>query len=146
VKFVERLATDPNFSLPYHRAEKKIPCIDPQTGAAINPTGNNGVKLERFVFDALPMCQKSIVYETDRIEEFAPIKNATGVDSVESSKEIQTQRAARWLEKAGVKVTRTSDGKPDCVIELSPRTAMCAEDLKGRDLPHVVKSGERISL
>jgi len=32
------------------------------------------------------------------------------------------------------------------VIELSPRTARCAEDLMGRDLPHVVKSGERISL
>jgi UDP-N-acetylglucosamine/UDP-N-acetylgalactosamine diphosphorylase len=146
VRFVERLATDPNFSLPYHRAEKKIPCIDPETGAAINPTGNNGVKLERFVFDALPMCQKSIVFETDRVEEFAPIKNATGVDSVESSREIQTQRAARWLEKVGVKVARAADGRPDCVIELSPRTAMCAEDLNGRDLPRVVKSGERISL
>lgn len=146
VKFVERLATDPSFSLPYHRAEKKIPCIDPQTGAAITPTGNNGVKLERFVFDALPMCKKSIVFETDRVEEFAPIKNATGVDSVESSKEIQTQRAAKWLEAAGVKVARTAEGKPDCVIELSPRTAMCAEDLKGRDLPLGIKRGERISL
>jgi UDP-N-acetylglucosamine/UDP-N-acetylgalactosamine diphosphorylase len=64
------------------------------------------VKLERFVFDALPLCRSSIVYETDRVEEFAPIKNATGVDSVESSKALQTARAARWLEAAGVKVPR----------------------------------------
>jgi UDP-N-acetylglucosamine/UDP-N-acetylgalactosamine diphosphorylase len=46
--------------------------VDPATGARVEPTVANGVKLERFVFDALPMCRASIVYETDRVEEFAP--------------------------------------------------------------------------
>lgn len=129
VAFVERVNTDASLDLPYHRAEKKIPCIDLATGAAMTPTKNNGVKLERFVFDALAMCRKSAVLETDRVEEFAPIKNASGVDSPESSRQIQTERAARWLEKAGVNVPRKSDGTPDCVLEIDPRRFLEARDV-----------------
>ena len=113
IDFIDRLANDPSFALPYHRAEKKIPCVDPTTGAAITPTSNNGVKLEQFVFDAISTCKSSIVYETDRAEEFGPIKNATGVDSVESSKALQTARAASWLEACGVSVPRKPDGSPE---------------------------------
>jgi len=141
VEFVQRLATDAQFALPYHRAEKKIPHVS-EKGEAINPTSNNGVKLERFVFDALPLCRSSIVYETDRVEEFAPIKNATGVDSVESSREIQTKRAARWLTAAGVKVPS------DAVLEISARTATSAEELAAQraKLPRVVEPGARLAL
>ncbi len=146
VAFVERLVNDPKFQLPYHRAEKKIPCVDPATGAAVTPTANNGVKLERFVFDALAMARGSIVYETDRVEEFAPIKNATGADSVESSRELQTLRAARWLERAGVAIPKRADGTPDCVIELSPRTATCFEHLAGAKLPRAIERGARSAL
>lgn len=147
VKFVERLCTDASFALPYHRAEKKIPCVDPATGAALNPTTNNGVKLERFVFDALPMCEKSVVLETDRVEEFAPIKNASGADSPESCSAIQTIRAARWLEAAGVKVPRRPDGTPDCVLEVSPRTASTAEELAAsKHLPRSIERGQKLAL
>lgn len=132
VEFVSRLNTDSAFELPYHRAEKKIPHIDITTGKLTHPDKNNGVKLERFVFDALPLCKRSIVYETSRAEEFAPIKNATGVDSVISSQQIQTERAAKWLEAAGVKVPRKPSGEADCVIELSPLTE--AAGLGGRKL------------
>jgi UDP-N-acetylglucosamine/UDP-N-acetylgalactosamine diphosphorylase len=147
VEFVGRLATDPEFALPYHRAEKKIPHVDLKTGEVIAPQGVNGVKLERFVFDALPLCRESIVYERDRIEEFAPIKNATGADSVESSREIQTLRAARWLEAAGVKVPR-KDTTPDCVLEISARTAMSVEELVGakEKLPRGIEAGARVAL
>ncbi len=146
VAFVERLVSDPKFQLPYHRAEKKIPCVDPATGATVTPTANNGVKLERFVFDALAMARGSIVYETDRVEEFAPIKNAAGADSVESSRALQTLRAARWLERAGVAIPRRADGSPDCVIELSPRTATCSEHLAGAKLPKAIERGARVAL
>lgn len=152
VNFVERVNTNKSFDLPYHRAEKKIPCINVATGEPIEPSQNNGVKLERFVFDALPMCDwrasmiwgvpSSLVMQADRIEEFAPIKNATGIDSVESSREIQTERAARWLEAAGVKIPRKPDGKPDCVLEIDPRTTFEAADLKGRELPEEIRAGE----
>ncbi len=130
VEFLERLATNPAFALPFHRAEKKVPHIDMATGAIINPASTNGVKLERFIFDALPLCKSSLVYETQRIEEFAPIKNATGVDSAESSKQLQSHKAANWLESAGLRVPRKPDGTPDCIIELSPLTALHPEDLK----------------
>jgi UDP-N-acetylglucosamine/UDP-N-acetylgalactosamine diphosphorylase len=150
VAFIERLNTDAAFALPYHRAEKKVGCIDMATGAPVEPKSNNAVKLERFVFDALALCRPvggepgSIVYETDRIEEFAPIKNATGIDSAESCAEIQTERAARWLAAAGVKVARRADGKPDCVLELNPRTALESEDLKKAGaVPREIASGER---
>jgi UDP-N-acetylglucosamine/UDP-N-acetylgalactosamine diphosphorylase len=155
VPFVERLNTDASFALPYHRAEKKIPCVDVATGETIAPTANNGVKLERFVFDALPMCEKSIVYETDRIDEFAPIKNADEAkapvekpapDSPADSRRIQTLRAARWLEEVGVAVPRDASGAPECVLEISPRTATCPQELKLAKLPRAIERGQRLAI
>ena len=147
VAFIDKVASDPAFSLPYHRAVKKIPHIDLETGEAVSPSEPNGVKLERFVFDAIPLAQRSIILETDRVEEFAPVKNKDGVDSIVTSKQLQTERAARWLEAAGVTVPRKADGSCDCVIEISPLTATCAGDLIGMDgLPGVIKAGETIVL
>jgi UDP-N-acetylglucosamine/UDP-N-acetylgalactosamine diphosphorylase len=144
--FVQRLATDSSFALPWHRAEKKIPCIDPRTGEPISPSTNNGVKLEKFIFDALALCDKSLVLETDRIEEFAPIKNASGSDSPESCKQLQTQRAARWLAAQGVHVPTKPDGSPDCIIEVSPRTATSADELRAASVPRTIERGARVSL
>jgi UDP-N-acetylglucosamine/UDP-N-acetylgalactosamine diphosphorylase len=138
VEFLSRLASDAAFSLPYHRAEKKVPHVDLRTGQAVNPEKPNGVKLERFVFDALAMCGRgarkggSILLETDRVEEFAPIKNATGVDSPETCRQIQTQRAARWLEAAGIRAPRRADGAVDAVLEISPLSALEPADLAPR--------------
>lgn len=132
VEFVRRLneSDDDGFSLPFHRAEKKVPHIDIETGRMIDPESPNGVKLEMFVFDALPLCESSIVVETDRAEEFAPIKNAEGKDSPESSRALQIAKAARWLEAAGVRIPRTDEGEPDCALEISPLYAMRPADLK----------------
>ncbi|HED53272.1 MAG TPA: UDPGP type 1 family protein, partial [Phycisphaerales bacterium] len=116
VSFVRKVNTDPDFRLPFHRAVKKIRHIDLETGEAISPSEPNGVKLEQFVFDALPFARDSIILETSREEEFAPIKNAEGIDSAESSARLQSARAARWLEAAGVRVPRASDGRPDCTL------------------------------
>lgn len=153
VDFVERLNrskglsdSTPTLRLPYHRADKKVPHVDLTTGNRVDPTEPNAVKLEMFVFDALPLCQSSIILETDRVEEFAPIKNAAGVDSVESSRQLQTERAARWLEQAGVQVPRRPDGSVDAVIEISPLTAVEARDLQGAALPARIESGTRIAL
>ena len=142
VEFVSRLATDPAFSLPYHRADKKVPHVDLETGLGIDPDKPNAVKLERFVFDALPLCRSSIVLETDRVEEFAPIKNAEGVDSPESSARLQTRRAARWLVASGVDVPMRGEDEPDCTIELRPLTATEPDDLRGQRVPGI-EPGER---
>ena len=106
VPFVQRLTAE-RFGLPFHRAEKKVVCIDPRSGAAIEPKEPNAVKLEAFVFDALPLAESAIVLETLRVEEFAPIKNGTGVDSPATSHQLQSDRGGRWLAHHGVAVPTT---------------------------------------
>ncbi|MEM9413901.1 MAG: UTP--glucose-1-phosphate uridylyltransferase [Planctomycetota bacterium] len=159
VDFVEKLNTRPSesgiagasFALPWNRAEKKVAHIDLATGEPIQPTEPNAVKLETFVFDALPMSDVSIVYETDRIDEFAPIKNADAAegepenaDSPASSKRIQTERAARWLEKNRVRVPRKDDGVVDAVIELPQVTAIFPDDLEDEKLPGKIEPGSEV--
>ncbi|MFW5682194.1 MAG: UTP--glucose-1-phosphate uridylyltransferase [Phycisphaeraceae bacterium] len=146
VDFVESLNNQPGgFSLPWNRAEKKIAFISDE-GLPHQPTEPNAVKLETFVFDALPLCETSIVYETDRVEEFAPIKNADGPnceDCPSSSKRLQSERAARWLEQAGVEVPRTGQGEVDAVIEISPKRAIGPDDLEDVALPSAIERGDR---
>ncbi len=134
------------FALPFHRADKKVRHIDLDTGKLVEPHDANAVKLETFVFDALPLCQTSIVYETDRVEDFAPIKNATGVDSAASSKLLQTLRAGRWLEQAGVEIPFDREGHVDAVIELSHLTAVEPDDLREVDLPKRIERGGQMTL
>jgi UDP-N-acetylglucosamine/UDP-N-acetylgalactosamine diphosphorylase len=144
-RFVEELNTG-GFALPPHRAVKKVAHFDPATGETRQPAEPNAVKLEMFVFDALPLAQTSIVLETKREDEFGPIKNSEGVDSAESSKLFQTARAARWLEAAGVTIPRREDGTVDAVIEISPLTAIEPGDLKGLDLPTSIEAGSSVIL
>lgn len=125
--FVERLNRD-GFSLPWHRATKKVPCVN-DAGERIEPSEPNAVKLETFVFDALPLADKSATLEVVREDEFAPIKNATGSDSLVSSQHLQTERAARWMEKAGIEVPRKDDGTVDAMIEISPLFALNDHEL-----------------
>lgn len=146
VEFVARLNRSDDFGLPFHRAEKKVAYTDLEDGRRVEPLQPNAVKLEAFVFDALPLCRSSIVYETDRIDEFAPIKNAEGADSPRTCAEIQTERAARWLEKMGVGVPRDEAGRPRCMLEISPLTAMDPEDLKGVALPKQIAPGAELAL
>jgi len=128
--FVERLNAD-GFSLPVHRAVKKIPHID-TAGRPIEPAEPNGVKLETFIFDALPLASHSVILETIRSEEFAPTKNATGTDSIETTQRMMVERGAAWLESAGVAVPRRPDGSADCRIEIAPSFALYREDVEDR--------------
>lgn len=146
VEFLNRLAKDPRFALPWHRAEKKIPCVDLATGQLTSPQSNNGVKLEKFIFDALSLCKQSLVYETLREEEFAPIKNATGTDSVVTSKDLQSRRAAKWLAAAGISIPAKSDKSPDCTLEISPLTALDATHLNAVKLPKSIASGQTLAI
>ncbi|MCK4872106.1 MAG: UDPGP type 1 family protein [Phycisphaerales bacterium] len=150
VEFIRRLNTRQagpgGFSLPLHRADKKAPYIDLDTGKLVTPDEPNAVKLEAFVFDALPLCDKSIVYETDRTEEFAPIKNGSGVDSVQTAAQIQSNRNGAWLKACGVAIPHRDNGDVDAVIEISPLTALEASDLRNTQLPSKIKRGATIAL
>ena len=154
VDFVESLNTSADgFGLPYHRADKKVEHIDIETEKLVKPEANNAVKLETFVFDALPLTNRSIIYETDRTDEFAPIKNADAkpgeppaVDCPATSRRIQTERAARWLEGFGVTVPRDDDGAAQAVIEITHLTAIEPTDLKTIDLPDTIVAGTEVLL
>ncbi|MFA5251422.1 MAG: UDPGP type 1 family protein [Phycisphaerae bacterium] len=126
--FVEKLNAG-GFALPLHRAVKEIPHIDRQ-GNFVESDRPDGVKLESFVFDALPMASNSIILETLRSEEFAPVKNDVGVDSVESAREMIVARSAAWLESAGVAVPRKPNGSADCLVEIAPSFALEKDDVK----------------
>jgi UDP-N-acetylglucosamine/UDP-N-acetylgalactosamine diphosphorylase len=130
VKFVEKLCSG-ELALPFHKAVKKIPHID-ASGGRVEPQSPNGVKLEMFIFDALPLAKKAIVLETLRSEEFAPVKNATGVDSPDVTRRMMTDRAATWLEAVGMKVPRATDGSVSAVIEISPGFALEPSEIKAR--------------
>lgn len=130
--FVERLTADrATFALPWHLARKKVSYVN-QAGQRVEPAEPNAVKLEAFVFDALPMARNPVVLETSRAEEFSPVKNPAGVDSVETARRDMIRRAAAWLEAAGVKVPRSGDGEPACACEISPLFALDAAQLASR--------------
>lgn len=80
-------------SMPLHIVEKKIPYLDEQ-GNPVKPEEPNGYKFENLVLDMIHQLDSCLPFEVDREKEFAPIKNATGVDSVESARAL--------LEKNGV--------------------------------------------
>lgn len=145
VDFVEKLNAG-GFSLPLHRAVKKVPCLD-KNAEKFSPTEPNGVKLESFVFDALPLASKSIILETVRSEEFGPVKNASGVDSAETARTMMIERAAAWLESAGVKVPRKTDGSVDAVLEIAPAFAIERSEVteKISQIPQI-KPGDEIYL
>jgi len=145
--FLERLAGDAQ-GLPLHRALKKVQTIDRTTGAAVEASTPNAIKMEAFIFDAVPLATRSLVYETQRDEEFAPIKNAHGEDSPATSQLAQSQRAARWLAACGVEMPSSGHrGECDATIELSPLTALDPEDLaRCGKLPRSIAAGAKITL
>ena len=84
---VDKLEMILNNKFPIHVVEKKIPYMD-ENGKLIKPDKPNGHKFETLVLDMVHMQDSCLAYEVDRRKEFAPVKNATGVDSVESAREL----------------------------------------------------------
>ncbi|MBR5375784.1 MAG: UDPGP type 1 family protein [Lachnospiraceae bacterium] len=84
VKALRRIEND---RMPLHVVEKKIPHID-ENGDLISPEKPNGHKYEKLVLDMVEMMESGVPFEVVREREFAPIKNKTGKDSVESAREL----------------------------------------------------------
>jgi UDP-N-acetylglucosamine/UDP-N-acetylgalactosamine diphosphorylase len=145
VEFMQRL-TQGDFALPFHRAKKKVPYWCDTQRKTVEPAEPNAIKFEAFIFDALGLAKKSLVMETSRTEEFAPLKNATGEDSPAWSHQIQSNRNGDWLEKFGVKIPRKPNGDVDARIEIAAETALEADDLADISLPREIKSGEEVLL
>ena len=117
-EFVRRMARGAE-GLPFHRADKKIATVD-ASGDSVKPAKANGLKFELFVFDALPSAKNPVVVETNRADDFSPVKNAEGVDSPATCRADQLRQFARWLRAAGADVATDASGLPEFAIEVSP--------------------------
>ena len=123
VEFVRGVAAEADRWLPWHASAKKIPTVDAD-GAVVEPAEPNGVKLERFVFDALRAAKTSCIVEAAR-DEYAPVKNASGTDSPQSSRRALSAHYRRWIEDAGL---RAPD--PAQHIEIDEARIGGADDLR----------------
>ena len=84
ISAIERMGSNP---LPYHSAFKKATYIDKE-GNKIVPTSPNAYKFEAFLFDAFGEVDDMAILRVKREEEFAPVKNAEGVDSPETARKL----------------------------------------------------------
>lgn len=129
VAFVERM-TESGCSLPWHRSRKRVAFF--REGRVVKPAGENAVKFETFVFDALPFARRTMNLEVRREREFAPIKNASGVDSAESSRALLSSCFVDWLSVCGVEASGAV-GAP--VVEISPLYSLDAVELASKLRP-----------
>ncbi|MBN2475187.1 MAG: UDPGP type 1 family protein [Pirellulales bacterium] len=130
VSFLRRLAAG-GTTLPYHQALKNVPYLN-QQGRRVTPEEPNAVKCEMFVFDALPLARHALVVETDRREEFEPLKNAIGENSPETVRQAMSDLYAGWLDRAGVQVTRQRGGSVAFPLEISPLLDLNRMDIRAR--------------
>ncbi len=84
---VSELSAVADDKMPLHVVKKKIPYID-ENAQLVKPTEPNGYKFEQLVLDMIHQLTTCLPYEVIREREFAPIKNPTGIDSVESAREL----------------------------------------------------------
>ncbi len=123
--------------LPLHLARKRVRCLVPRPGGAAVEE-REAVKFESFIFDAVPLAASPQFLETSREEEFAPLKNAAGRDSIATCVAGMIEQHSRWLEACGVRVPRAG-GRPRHRVEISPLFAADAQALQDR-LGHTVNS------
>lgn len=92
---LEQLERTAAARMPVHIVKKKIEHVN-EAGETVRPETENGYKFELLAVDLIKFMDSVLPFEVEREREFAPIKNKTGVDSVESARAL--------LEKNGVKL------------------------------------------
>jgi UDP-N-acetylglucosamine/UDP-N-acetylgalactosamine diphosphorylase len=137
--FVRRVAGDPDRWLPFHVSEKAIPCVD-DAGRPVTPTAPNGLKLERFVFDALPAARRVCAVEVDRAHEFSPVKNSRGPDSPQTARRDLSAQYAGWLASAGIRVPAGT------ALEIDHSRIDSAEDARAAGLGNPAEAGDLLRM
>ena len=87
---VDKLNEIAGSNLPLHIVEKKVPYLD-ESGQMCKPEEPNAYKFETLILDMVYMMDNCLAFEVERDREFAPGKNATGTDSVDSARELLTE-------------------------------------------------------
>ncbi|MEY4567098.1 MAG: hypothetical protein RLY14_2068 [Planctomycetota bacterium] len=113
--------------LPFHRARKIVPFVNSE-GEIIKPEQPNAIKFERFVFDLLPMADRSIVVEGNAREVFAPVKNANGApnDTPDATRSALMALHRDWLRRSGCRV------EDSVAVEIHPSWALDATEVQSR--------------
>ncbi len=122
------------FSLPFHRAVKNVDIFDPVGGFMTVQAW----KFETFVFDAIPLAQRTACIEVARHEEFSPIKNSEGTDSLETACADMSALYSSWVRQAGISIP------PNTVVEIDPLFAGSPEELRERISPDLVAHGRQL--
>jgi UDP-N-acetylglucosamine/UDP-N-acetylgalactosamine diphosphorylase len=95
------------------------------------------------------MARNPLLLEVDRAEEFSPVKNVSGADSLETSHRDQIARAIHWLDQAGINVGGQEShraevelqpslrgespiGPRTAIVEISPLFALDADELASK--------------
>jgi UDP-N-acetylglucosamine/UDP-N-acetylgalactosamine diphosphorylase len=110
-------------ALPLHAARKRVLALN----KGLLPVTRVGVKFETFVFDALPLAEHSVIQLADRDEEFSPVKNRFGVDSIATARHDLAARNLRWMERAGLPAPT-----PGAAVEIAPGICLDPGDLSDR--------------
>ena len=84
IKDLEKIASK---KMPFHIVKKAVPYMN-ESEELIKPKEPNAYKFEALVLDMIHMMDSCLPFEVVRNKEFAPIKNKTGVDSVESARAL----------------------------------------------------------
>ena len=134
--------------MPVHVVRKKIPHVT-EAGNFVEPDLPSGVKLEKFIFDVFQFADpdKFVMFECDRDEEFAPLKNASGPEATPESCLTKICRLhTKWILAAGAELVGP-DGdsltkedldnndeedvfKKNMIVEVSPKVSYAGEDLE----------------
>ena len=121
IDFLQQL-TSGGGQLELHVAHKKVPHLD-ASGNIVSPETPNANKFERFIFDALPQAERTLIVEGNREREFNPVKNAEGADSPATARAAISRIGRSWLQQAGHEIPDNQ------TVEISPLTALDAEEL-----------------
>ncbi len=133
--FIERIATDPECSLPLHLAHKDA-SVTRGAGESSYVEKIKAWKYEAFIFDVLPFARSTEILVYPRESCFSPLKNAKGNDSLQT-----VQDALQAMDKQ-VYSTLSGLPAPERTFELDPAfyypTPELIEKWQGKELPEDV--------
>lgn len=84
---IDKLVHTLKTNMPLHVVKKAIPYMN-SNHELVTPTIPNGLKFETLALDLIHEMDDCLVFEVDRLKEFAPVKNKTGTDSVDTAREL----------------------------------------------------------
>lgn len=100
---IDRLREALTVQLPYHIALKKVKRLD-EKGDPFRSEVPDCRKYEMFMFDIFNEMGDAVAFRIERDREFAPIKNAEGIDSPETARELYVKENRIAMERPVVEI------------------------------------------